>query len=154
MINVNVVGRLGQDAELKEGKNCQFIKFALATSELRNENGEYPTTWINVTYDNTNPNLLKTLTKGRLVNIMGRLNPPSIYTTRDGENKVSLDVRAHNLDFVSYSTTYKGSPNYKYGGDEGSRTPVQSIFRDHIYECSHAFKIPSVKRSVTSCPHQ
>lgn len=125
MINVNVVGRLGQDAELKEGKNGQFIKFALATSELRNENGEYPTTWINVTYDNTNPNLLKTLTKGRLVNIMGRLNPPSIYTTRDGENKVSLDVRAHNLDFVSVGS---GSTSTQSEGHKVEETVTTGSF--------------------------
>lgn len=118
MINVNVIGRLGQDAELKEGKNGQFIKFALATNELRNENGEYPTTWINVTYDNTNPNLLKTLTKGRLVNIMGRLNPPSIYTTRDGENKVSLDVRAHNLDFVSVGSGSTSTQSESHKAEE------------------------------------
>ena len=42
----------------------------------------------------------------------------------EGENKKEITIvcnaHNHNLDFVSYSTTYKGSPNYKYGGDEGS----------------------------------
>ena len=41
------------------------------------------------------------------------------------EITIVCNAHNHNLDFVSYSTTYKGSPNYKYGGDEGSRTPVQ-----------------------------
>jgi single stranded DNA-binding protein len=102
MINVNIIGRLGQDAEIKEGKNGQFVKFTLATTTdtHKDESGKYPTTWINVIYGNANQNFVKTLTKGRLVNVIGQLTA-STYTSKDGSVKVSLDVRAHNVDYVS-----------------------------------------------------
>lgn len=100
MIYSNVIGRLGQDAELKDGKNGQFTKFRMATNGFKNKNGEQPTYWLSVTYDNSNPNLLKALTKGRLVNVAGTIEPTA-YLTKDGEPKCSLDLRAVSLEFVS-----------------------------------------------------
>jgi len=52
-----------------------------------------------------------------------------VLVSDSGDNKKEITIvcnaHNHNLDSVSYSTIFKGSPNLKYGGDEGSRTPVQ-----------------------------
>ena len=45
----------------------------------------------------------------------------------DNKKEITIVCNAHNhnLNSLDYSTCTSSSPNYKYGGDEGSRTPVQ-----------------------------
>ena len=138
MIYSHVIGRLGQDAELKEGKNGQFTKFRMATNGFKNKNGEQPTYWLSVTYDNSNPNLLKALTKGRLVNVAGTIEPTA-YLTKDGEPKCSLDLRAVSLEFVSVgsgnTSTQTESPKAVEAVTTGSFTkaePTPQIENDSV----------------------
>ena len=40
MVNVNVVGRLGADAELIKGENGTFLSFRMAVDDGKNKNGD------------------------------------------------------------------------------------------------------------------
>ena len=70
MVNINVIGRLGADAELINGKNGQFASFRLAVDDRKNS--EKTTTWFRVTLNGERVGkLVEYLTKGKLVNVIG-----------------------------------------------------------------------------------
>jgi single-strand DNA-binding protein len=97
MIQVNFNGRLGADAEVRQGKEGkEFITFSVAVNEKRN--GEKKTTWMRVRSDNMR--IAPYLKKGSLVFISGN-EDVSTFVDRNGSTQVSRDVRAHNIDFIS-----------------------------------------------------
>lgn len=100
---VNLIGRLGADAEVKSGKNGnQFISFRVAADEFKN--GSRGTVWFNVITDSNERNMkiVQYLTKGRLINITGT-ETCDIYFNKNNEPQISRDIRAFNVDFVSSS---------------------------------------------------
>lgn len=98
-VNVNVIGRLGGDAEVVNGKNGQFVSFSLATDEFKN--GEKGTAWLRVAYHGERAiKVAEYLKKGKMVNVIGS-ETVSIYTDKGGNAQVSRDVSASAIDFVS-----------------------------------------------------
>ena len=100
MININFIGRLGADAELKTStKNGkQFVTMRVATDEFKN--GENTTAWINVTY--TAERAIKMheyLKKGSAVSVHG-IETVGTYQNKNGETMVSRDVLADRVDFL------------------------------------------------------
>ena len=106
MVNVNIVGRLGADAELINGKNGPFLSFRMAVDD-RKRNGdktEKITTWFKVTLTgDRSSKLVEYLTKGKLVNVTGT-ESVGIYNTKDGTPQVSRDISASNIEFISVSS--------------------------------------------------
>lgn len=100
MVNVEFIGRLGADSEVKVGKSGnQFLSFRIATDEYRN--GKNEASWLNVVY--TGDRAIKMhqwLTKGKAVSVHGVENV-STYTDRNGQVQVSRDVMADRVDFVN-----------------------------------------------------
>ncbi len=99
MVNVNVIGRLGADAELINGKNGQFLSFRMAVDDrVKNEK---TTTWFRVTLNGDRVSkLVEYLTKGKLINVIGT-ETVGIYNAKDGTPQVSRDIAASNVEFVS-----------------------------------------------------
>lgn len=104
MINVNFIGRLGADAEIRTSKaNRQYVALRVATDEYRN--GERTTSWVNVTY--VGDRALKVapfLKKGSQVFVMGT-ETVSTYRTRTDEIGISRDVMADRIEFVGSGNT-------------------------------------------------
>lgn len=97
MIQVNFNGRLGADAEVRQGKEGrEFITFSVAVNEKRN--GEKRTTWMRVRSDNMR--IAPYLKKGSLVFVSGN-EDVNTFIDKNGSTQVSRDVRAHNIDFIS-----------------------------------------------------
>lgn len=104
MINVNFIGRLGADAEIRTSKaNRQYVAFRVATDEFRN--GEKTTSWLNVTYVNEKASRMAPfLKKGSQVMIIGT-ETVGTYRTRTEEIAVSRDVMADRVEFVGSGNT-------------------------------------------------
>lgn len=99
MVNVNVIGRLGNDSEVINGKNGQFLSFRLATDDFKN--GEKTTSWMRVTFNGEKGvKMAEWLKKGRMVNVMGT-EFVSIYTDKSGQPQISRDISANNVEFVN-----------------------------------------------------
>ena len=99
MVNLNVIGCLGADAEKINGKNGQFLSFRLATDDRAN--GEKTTTWFRVTFNgDRSGKLAEYLTKGKLINVIGT-ETVSLYTAKDGSKQISRDINASSIEFVS-----------------------------------------------------
>lgn len=99
MININVIGRLGADAELINGKNGQFASFRLAVDDRKD--GKKTTTWFRVTLNGDRAGkIVEYLTKGKLVNVIGT-ESVGTYQAKDGTTQVSRDISASNIEFIS-----------------------------------------------------
>ena len=99
MVNVNIIGRLGADAELVNGKNGQFISFRMAVDDRKNN--EKVTTWFKVNfYSDRSTKLAEYLTKGRLINVVGT-ETVGTYSAKDGSTQISRDIVASNIEFIS-----------------------------------------------------
>lgn len=97
MINVLFNGRLGADAEVRQGKEGrEFISFRVAVNEKRG--GERKTSWMNVRSANTK--IAPYLKKGTLVSITGD-EEVNTFISKNGETQFSRDVRAFNIDFIN-----------------------------------------------------
>ena len=99
MVTVNVVGRLGIDAEIIDGKRGKYVSFRMAVDDYKD--GERTTTWMRVSFDGERAlKIAQYLKKGSLINVMGN-ESVSIYTDREGHPQVSRDITAFNLNFIS-----------------------------------------------------
>lgn len=99
MVNVNFIGRLGGNAEVKVSqKGNQFVVMNVATDEFKK--GEKSTSWLRVTcVDDRTLKMVPYLTKGKLINIIGT-ETVSAYQSRTGQLGVDRTVIADRIDFV------------------------------------------------------
>jgi len=99
MVNINVIGRLGADAELINGKNGQFVSFRLAVDDRKNNTKI--TSWFRVTLNGDRAGkIVEYLTKGKLINVIGT-ESVGTYQAKDGSTQVSRDISASNIEFIS-----------------------------------------------------
>lgn len=134
-----VVGNLGRDPELRYTPQGNAVcDFSIATSEKkRDKSGELQdvTIWFKVTtWNKQAENASKYLSKGKSVYIEGRLRTEE-WTDRDGKNRVSLEINATEMHFLSSGSPdgFSGSSSdnnehSQTGGNEfdsgGSKTPA------------------------------
>lgn len=121
MVNVNFIGRLGADAEIRTSKtNRQYVLLRVATDEYRN--GEKSTSWLNVTYFGDRAlKIAQFLKKGSHVFVMGT-EMVSTYKTRTEEIGISRDIIADRIEFVSSGTA---NTPHDQAFDTGTLQPTQ-----------------------------
>ena len=96
MVNVNVIGRLGVDAEILEGKKGKFVKFRMATPDINKG-----TIWLNVLFSGERAlKVVQWLTKGKLISVHGT-ESVSIYNDKNGTPQVSREINAVDVEFIS-----------------------------------------------------
>ena len=139
MVNINVIGRLGADAELINGKNGQFASFRMAVDDRKKN--EKVTTWFRVTLNGDRAGkIVEYLTKGKLVNVVGTEVVDTYQSTKDGSTQVSREINASNIEFVSVGS-----------GSTASDTAVETTTAPASSEVSTgAFKKPVTVAATTS----
>lgn len=100
MLYVELIGRLGADAELKtSAKGNQFVSMRVASNDFFN--GENVTTWVNVMWSRERAvKMQEHMKKGSAVSIHGTLRT-SLFTNKNGEQSISTDLFADRVDFVN-----------------------------------------------------
>ena len=123
MVNVNFIGRLGADAELRTSKGGkQYVAMRVATDEVKN--GEKGTAWINVTYHGDRAiKMHEYLKKGSAVSVMGS-ETVGTYQNKNGETQVSRDVLADRVDFLNLGKSGDGQTN-ETSTDTGTFKPKE-----------------------------
>lgn len=100
MVNVNFVGRLGNDSEIRESNGKQFISMSVAVDDYNFSTRERGTQWINVTSHNPNVmNMQQYLKKGSNVMVLGRSRMRT-YVNKDQVVVPAMDVFADRVEFV------------------------------------------------------
>jgi len=85
MIQIQILGNLGRDAEVKTINDKQYLSFSVASTEKRNN--EESVTWVSVLYPHQEA-LLPYLKKGQQVFVSGRLKA-GIY---QNQNSFGIDL--------------------------------------------------------------
>lgn len=136
MVNVHIIGRLGADSELVNGKNGQFLSFRLATDDRKN--GEKTTSWFRVTLNGDRaPKLVEYLKKGKLISVTGT-ETVSTYQAKDGSTQVSRDISASNIEFISI-----GRENSEEGSTTSQPKAAEAV-------TTGTFKAPQASVSIAT----
>jgi single-strand DNA-binding protein len=101
-----LVGNLGNDPEMRYTPSGDPVtSFSLAVNRVwndRNGQRQEKTIWFRVSaWRRTAEVVSQYATKGSRVLVIGEIEEPRIYTDRNGEQRVSLDVTAQTVKFMS-----------------------------------------------------
>ena len=98
MIKIMMIGCVGNDAELKEIKERQYVCFDLAHSEKIR--GEKKTTWIRVRKLDPDGQLCQWIKKGKPMYVEGR-PVAGAYINKDGNPTADLTIWADRIEFIA-----------------------------------------------------
>lgn len=100
MRNIEVIGRVVTDAEIKQTKNgASYLEFRFANNEFGDPEGS--TYWFRVTsYQPNAVNLKKYILKGKPLFVSGRYKD-RLYTTQSGGIEIGRDITANTIEFIS-----------------------------------------------------
>ena len=97
MINLEVLGNVGKDAESKEINGVNYVSFSIAdTKKVR---GEDVTTWVRVLKRDPENKLQPYITKGKPLYVCG-VPSVSTYINKEGNPVASIDMFAEKIAFV------------------------------------------------------
>ncbi len=99
---IEIAGRLGADPETRFTPSGQKVTtFRVATNSRRK--GQDETTWWRITiWGDRFDRMMQYLKKGSAVIVYGTLQKPEIWTNRDGEPQVSLEITAEMIKFSPF----------------------------------------------------
>ena len=101
MLQIEVIGNLGKDAEVKEFSGKKYVCFSVAhTENVRAQKpGEPPvqrTTWLSVYWYGDGGAMLQYLKRGTKVFVRGTMRN-NLYTDRTGQTRVDINVNAREV---------------------------------------------------------
>ncbi len=100
MNSVNLIGRIGNDLELKEGR-VSYTRFRLAVNRPVKAGEEKQTDWINVVAFGKQAEVLCTYQrKGNMLAVSGRIQTGS-YKNKNGDTVYTVDVVADRTEFLN-----------------------------------------------------
>lgn len=100
MNSVTLIGRIGNDLELKEGK-ISYTKFRLAVDRPVRAGEEKQTDWIGiVVFGKQAETLCKYQKKGKQIAVSGYIQTGS-YKNKNGDTVYTTDVIANRIEFLS-----------------------------------------------------
>lgn len=91
MLKIEIIGNIGNDAEIKSFNGKEFVSFNVAHTEKFNDK-EY-TTWVSVILNGNGGNLKQYLKKGAKVFVRGNLSINQ-YQNKNGQWAVGVNVSA------------------------------------------------------------
>ena len=106
MLQCDVIGNLGYDAEVKEIGGKNYVSFDVAHSYMDKQGKS--TTWVSVLIYGDGGSLLQYLKKGCKVFVRGR-EKVSTYKDRNGNAQVSISVMASEVQLCGFRESQKPS---------------------------------------------
>lgn len=125
MIELKIIGRIGNDAEVKKNGENHYLAFSLCHSEKRNDK-EFQT-WVDClkyTKDE-NPKLQQYLTKGSQVYVSGTPRASAWIDSKSNEAKGSISLNVNQLELL-------GSKRSDSGGTPQQSAPQQGGDDDNM----------------------
>ena len=109
MLQIEVIGNLGKDAEVKEFSGKKYVCFSVAhTENVRAQKpGEPPTqrtTWLSIYWYGDGGAMLQYLKRGAKVFVRGTMRN-NLYTDRTGQTRVDINVNAREVYLCGSSPT-------------------------------------------------
>ncbi|WP_075882805.1 single-stranded DNA-binding protein [Candidatus Protochlamydia sp. W-9] len=128
MFIVNIAGRLGKDPEARFTPSGQKVTaFTIATNHRKGK--EDITIWVRVTvWGDRLDKIISYLKKGSAVIVVGKMNPPSSYTDKEGRTQISLEVTADMIEFSPF-----GNPDRAEQGNVATQGSEQMPYDQNTY---------------------
>lgn len=107
MMNLEVIGNLGSDAEVRNENGKTFVLFSVAhTDSYTREDGSRVenTTWVNCILNGDGGNLVKYLKRGTQVFVRGRQSLRVYSSAKDRCMKAGVDVNVREIELVGGKT--------------------------------------------------
>lgn len=128
MLQIEVIGNLGKDAEVKEFSGKKYTCFSVAhTENVRAQKpGEPPvqrTTWLSVYWYGDGGAMLQYLKRGTKVFVRGTMRN-NLYTDRTGQTRVDINVNAREVYLCGSSPTQPAT--------QGSTQATQPTATQHV----------------------
>lgn len=130
MFIVHIAGRLGKDPETRFTPSGQKVtSFNIATTQRKGK--EDITTWVRVTvWGDRFDKIISYLKKGSAAIVVGKMNPPSSYTDKEGRTQISLEMTADMIEFSPFGNADRAG---EQSGQQGGYTPQESGGYDSQY---------------------
>lgn len=100
MLQLEIIGNIGNDAEIKQFNGKEFVSFNVAHSERRkdaNGNAVEQTTWVSVLWSGNGGGLLQYLKRGCKVFVRGRMFVKT-YQSKSGGWFAAVNVSANEVN--------------------------------------------------------
>lgn len=122
MNQITIAGHLGADPEVRFTSSGQKVTTLRIAARVRKGSKGDDTIWWRVTiWGDQFDKMIPYFKKGSPIIVFGELNKPEIFTDRDGQPQVSMNITAQNILFSPF-----GRPDSQGGGGaEYSQTVVQ-----------------------------
>jgi len=104
MVKINLIGRLGQDAQVNTVNGKNVINFSVADSEkYKNQQGEdvEKVNWTSCAYWTEKLNVANYLKKGTLIYLEGKPEAKNYLNSKTNENTPQLHCRVSFLQLLS-----------------------------------------------------
>lgn len=102
MLNLQIIGNLGADAERRETNGRAFISFRVAHSEKRNDVEK--TTWVSCVLNGDGGNLAQYLVKGTKVFVSGRAQLKTYSSPKTHQIEAGLDLNVDRIELCGGRT--------------------------------------------------
>lgn len=96
MLQLEVIGNLGNDAEIKEFSGKKYVSMNVAHSEKKKDGNE-STVWVSVLWYGDGGGLFQYLKRGCKVFLRGRLIPKA-YTDKQNQPQCALNMYANEVN--------------------------------------------------------
>lgn len=103
MLKIELIGNLGADAEVKDVNGSRFVTMRVAqTDRWKTDNGDTKesTTWVDVTYNNVESEVIKFLKAGTKVFVRGNGRTRLYSSKKDRCMKAGLTLAATEIELV------------------------------------------------------
>ena len=128
MLQIEVIGNLGKDAEVKEFSGKKYVCFSVAhTENVRAQKpGDPPTqrtTWLSIYWYGEGGSTFQYLKRGAKVFVRGTMRN-NLYTDRTGQTRVDINVNAREVYLCGSSPTQPAT--------QGSTQATQPTATQHV----------------------
>ncbi len=140
MFIVNIAGRLGKDPETRFTPSGQKVtSFNIATTQRKGK--EDVTIWIRVTvWGDRFDKIISYLKKGSAVIVVGKMNPPSSYTDKEGRTQISLEMTADMIEFSPFGNPDRAAE--QSGQQGGYSSQEQGGYDNNQYSQQNSYNKP------------
>lgn len=145
MVNVNVIGRLGADSELKSSlSGKQFVTFRLATDQYNRKTKTNETIWFNVIdFSERAIKMQSNLKKGSMVNVFG-VERLELFQNKNGETVITRELLSDRFEFVSSGVKQQNGQDSSYANSIKQSVADAEAFRTPQPSYSSQVTIPTV----------
>jgi len=101
-------GNIGADVTKETIGDSVVYKTSLAVSTLKNRKKDKVTTWYNLSWWDPGVREVKRIhmiaKRGARARIFGSMDAPELYTTKDGREKIQINVYVSSIDFAMFAS--------------------------------------------------